>query len=1393
MANFYVDANSGVDSAGRNGSSSQPWKTLSYAHGRISNGDTVLIRNGTYTSGVTISKSNTTWKPDSGHSPILDGGYNQSKIGTTPSKPHSSFITINGAGTTVENLTIRNIPGNGVGVHASNSTVKNCRIDHVYISAIKAIPSTSGRPNNVTLDGNLCTRSGLQAFDSGAPGDVSGNQPDPGGGIIKMGECDNSVIKNCRCFFSYGEGLNIGKADEDVVVENNEIALCAHKHIYVNRSRRVTVRGNKIWFIPWSDKDIDTGKAPGGIAIGDECGKNRPNIPGDCDNNVVYGKSGSVWIYNNLVVGMGELLSIANGKNYDTTLTKCYVGYNTFVAGPMTRTGIEIKNNQRGNPHKNNLFENNIIDWRFAPEKAGKFTTQLHTSGGEGFHFRNNCWSEKPGANYRSPGTGDQYGSPALANANKAITPTGPYPHTTSTFKVADYALTQNSTNCINRASNGSAAGGVTPPSVTTDLIGASRGSSRDIGALEYGGSVEEPELVASFTVNGGTIGVIINEGDSVAFADTSSGTPTEWEWNFGDGNIDSSSGATVSHVYASAGTWQPSLVVRDAAGRSSSATGPIVTTEAGREDDTTVAVDVVRQAIRSGTGTQNFTAALGGGPAKAAIYIQTRATDDGVDANGLFFSVGAAVNEQQQWANAIVSQNGGQGGVTKTNRHRITNGCLLSIDANGEQDGLAVHSGFVTNGHRLNVTDAFPAQRLTLAWLFGGAKVQAMAGTTMLQGASIPVRVETGFYTDLLIVSTVGGPTPAGSHNHAIMSLGFALPDGTQGFRTWMVESGRNPTIARIAPQDSRVAQFRGGTDVTTTGKNKAAVIAHDFDGSGFSFTPDNVSVNAPVNWVALRLPGVTISLSDVLTPLATDDAYLVSDDPVQFIAQILSLATLPSTELQITNPLSGVYGMYLRGASGEYSMLNTTKVNEPTSIDRSRSDDRLVIPDHAGGGPVVAGSVAFVDGLPVTTLTHTDSEQQYRQLTLMIGKGLVLDGPIANFEAVVTSVHTGEGIQFTNLSNTGGLSAAYLWDFGDGNTSTEQHPTHAWTTDGSYTITLTVTTSAGSSTETKVKYITVASADPPGRDFLFLYLPSTSGNHTPNAIYNEPHPLRGRFTVALDLDALYIDDDGDDEGAEVIFKPGKVRFGWRSVLHQIGVRGSGLLRRIIPTFRVEDMRWVEAENALYIQKPNGSWRKITTVATDPPPGAVPLMAQTEAPETGSETIIKQLTDGLHDGFEAADGTMTLTNVNSINLSTSTRTGILYYEDITIPDGHIIDLATIRVRVHNADHSSPAGLLIDVEDGSAAAPTQSNGDASGRTLTGITTAWGGVGIGKGDHYSPNFAAAVQAVLDTPGRPETFNLAIILDAVEGTDFFFRPFERGPGEGAELTIVHHAAG
>jgi PKD repeat protein/formylglycine-generating enzyme required for sulfatase activity len=101
----------------------------------------------------------------------------------------------------------------------------------------------------------------------------------------------------------------------------------------------------------------------------------------------------------------------------------------------------------------------------------------------------------------------------------------------------------------------------------------------------------------------------------------------------------------------------------------------------------------------------------------------------------------------------------------------------------------------------------------------------------------------------------------------------------------------------------------------------------------------------------------------------------------------------------------------------------------------------------------------------------------------------------PYADFSANVTSGSNPLAVTFTDQSVVRGASA-WLWDFGDGQTSTSQNPTHTYTTGGDFTVRLTVTCLGGPVTVEKPAYIHVASQP------MVAFLVSTPANASDTAI---------------------------------------------------------------------------------------------------------------------------------------------------------------------------------------------------------------------------------------------------------------------------------------------------
>lgn len=560
MATYYVDGNSGNDSA--DGSSARPWKTIGKASDRVNAGDEVRIRTAVYNETVRFRTPNTTWRADTGHTPVIDGRYHEGLFnnGTLPHPDETTnflppgnvgaMVSLSEPGITIDGLTVQNVAGSAISVSESNCTVRNCRVDFAYNSGIKA-NTTGALIDHVVIENNVCTRISVRYYD---PLRVAGGQESVSG-VLKIGRTRDSIVRNNVLAYGHGEGINIGKASYRTLVEGNIVHTCNHVHIYINRSVDVTIRNNLVYHLYIPDFVGDNDKPPAGIAIGDEGAENGS-----------WPHSSGGQIYNNIVVGLGTLFSLRNNANYyDTQMENCYVGFNTFVGREKTWTAVAMAGNMKGRNHRNSVFENNII------YSTGRISTA--TGDLSGIAFRNNIWSAQPDAAMRGPD--DRIGDPNLANAMARLVEDFPKPD--SNIDVHNYSLTQRSTLAIGRASDGSRINNLQPPDVPKDFFGNNRGSSRDIGAHEFDGVGSA--ITANFSIGAGQqLGRVPH---TVDFIDRSTADRpiVARLWDFGDGQT--STETSPSHTYETEGAFTVALTVTDDQGQSDTETREnFITTE---------------------------------------------------------------------------------------------------------------------------------------------------------------------------------------------------------------------------------------------------------------------------------------------------------------------------------------------------------------------------------------------------------------------------------------------------------------------------------------------------------------------------------------------------------------------------------------------------------------------------------------------------------------------------------------------------------------------------------------------------------------------------------------------------------------------------------------------
>ena len=128
--------------------------------------------------------------------------------------------------------------------------------------------------------------------------------------------------------------------------------------------------------------------------------------------------------------------------------------------------------------------------------------------------------------------------------------------------------------------------------------------------------------------------------------------------------------------------------------------------------------------------------------------------------------------------------------------------------------------------------------------------------------------------------------------------------------------------------------------------------------------------------------------------------------------------------------------------------------------------------------------------DGIFDVNLTVTDDNGLARSTTQPV---LVALSPTADFSASLNNV-VGVDVIFTDLSTDDGSVDAWSWQFGDGDTSTLQNPTHPYASAGTFSVTLTVTDNDGAR-DAVILPVAVGVGDPPAAGFSLLPLFPVAG----------------------------------------------------------------------------------------------------------------------------------------------------------------------------------------------------------------------------------------------------------------------------------------------------------
>jgi hypothetical protein len=354
------------------GGSNGPFRTLSRAARAVKAGDTVFIREGTYTEASSWKADGTEANPITitnynGETVVIDGAGN-----TVPGDSYAFLFKISGDWYTVSNIEVRYSGGPGIGVDGGvHNTFRNIYAHHNYRTGIHG-------------GGDYCTIEGCRAYwnsviyEYGRGGSWSS-------GIALGRDNRHTTVRDCLVWNNWGQGINSGF---DSLIEDNVSwdNMCS---FYVNDAQGVVLQRNLAYVTPGNALE-DYVEFQIALLVGDE--------------RAVPSRGNT--IINNFAMGGMYVLSLGSGA-----LEDCVIANNTLVNARNPHGDAYTLRIGSGN-YANTVFQNNII--------VQDDDVTIASNNASGIEFGRNNWSIKPASTVT--GTGDIVGDPQLARSG----PTGP-------------------------------------------------------------------------------------------------------------------------------------------------------------------------------------------------------------------------------------------------------------------------------------------------------------------------------------------------------------------------------------------------------------------------------------------------------------------------------------------------------------------------------------------------------------------------------------------------------------------------------------------------------------------------------------------------------------------------------------------------------------------------------------------------------------------------------------------------------------------------------------------------------------------------------------------------------------------------------------------------------
>jgi PKD repeat protein len=639
----------------------------------------------------------------------------------------------------------------------------------------------------------------------------------------------------------------------------------------------------------------------------------------------------------------------------------------------------------------------------------------------------------------------------------------------------------------------------VTPDETTTYYVTVTNDQSGCSDELFVEIDVESVIVATNFTAD-----IIEACGNlTVNFTDASTGNPTSWLWNFGDGNT--SSQQNPSYTYNTPGTYTVSLVATNVNGSDTYSVEDLISVYVNPSVNLGEDLEQCGGSVSldAGAGFESYAWDGNLGNQTLTVYSSDTYTVEVEDINGctatdvidvsIYAIPTVYLGDDIEQCGGNVSLDAGSGFVSytwngvagnQTNTVSTNNTYVVAVeDANG-----------CTTSDQIVVT------------IYDVPVVNLGDDFSICSGSTSTLDAGTG-YVSYTWNGTLGTSTYAVSEgdNYEVVITDY---NGCTANDEVVVTVFLSPTISLTMTQETTAGASDGSVTVTP----ESGLSPFSYSWNSGEETSIVTALSAGQYCVTVN-DGNACSVSDCISVTIADQINPPVADFTADVMQGCDMITVQFTDQSTNNPTEWTWDFgdggssieenpeYTYNSVGTYTVSLTVSNDDGTSAPKIETDyivlgetpqlsmsmtpeseaeeaDGTAMVTATGGtgsyeylwnnGSTTLGISDLIGGTYCVTVTDANTCIASDCITVS-----VLESDFALFTADVTDGCAPQEVNFTDQS-TGDI-ISWTWNFGDGSSSVEQNPTHNYQTSGIYTVSLTVIYTDGSDTHVEVNYIEV------------------------------------------------------------------------------------------------------------------------------------------------------------------------------------------------------------------------------------------------------------------------------------------------------------------------------